>query len=259
MPRLLAVGRHREILRQVETAGMASVEALATELAVSRETIRRDLKLLAARGVLAVVHGGAVRRDGTEASFAARRAENREGKERIAACAVRLIRPGMSMLLDSGTTTLALAAALAASAPSRVVVHTTSLAAARLLGSASGMRVHLLGGEFDPNDEATRGPPVQAALATLRTDLAFVGVGGVAPDGCITDYARTAAEQRNAMLRAAGRSYLLADRLKFGRELQARVDTRDAAALLADEFPPPSLAAALKRQGLPIITPRNND
>ncbi|MBL8587308.1 MAG: DeoR/GlpR transcriptional regulator [Methylobacteriaceae bacterium] len=252
MARLVAAQRHAEILRRLEAVGGVRVEDLAAALDVSGETIRRDLKGLAARGRLVVVHGGAVGAE--EAEFAARRADNPAGKRAIARRALDLAPDGASLLLDSGTTTLALAQALAR-AGRRLTVHTTSLPAAIALARAPGVVTHLIGGEFDPRDDATRGEAAARAVAALAVDIAFVGVGGFDRDGAVTDYSRDAARLRGLMLAAARQAWFLADRGKFALSQNARVEGR-AAGLVADRPPPPALARALKARGCRVLTPQ---
>lgn len=252
MPRPIAAHRHREILKRIETSAIVSVEELAGNFGVSRETIRRDLKALADRGHVDIVHGGAARREAREAALADRAGENAAGKAAIGRFAAGLVADGMVVLLDSGTTTKAVAEAL--SGRSDLTVCTTSLASALLLCRLPGTRVHLLGGEIDPNDESTTGLDVIASLARFRVDIAFVGAGGMSHDGEITDFTRSGAEQRAAMLEAAERSYFVADRTKFGRLTPIRIrGTERAAGVIVDTEPPPPLGAALARRGLQVL------
>ena len=74
---------------------------------------------------------------------------------------------------------------------------TNSLPIALLLCRSSGVKVMMLGGEIDPNDEAAFGIDTLSALEHFRVDLAFIGVGGVSPEGELTDYSRLASEQRH--------------------------------------------------------------
>ena len=256
MPRLIPSSRHREILDRLAQAETVTVEELAAALDCSRETIRRDLRALAGQNRLTIVHGGALRRGLPEAPFSDRRAENRAAKEAIAALAVGLVSSGMSLLLDSGTTIQAVADALARSDRDRLSIHTTSFANAQALARHPGSRVHLIGGEVDPNDDATGGPEARRAIQRLSLDLAFVGVGGIDADGRMTDYTRNSASLRGAMLGAAEHAYFLADQSKFGRRLAGRVpDDARAAALIVDRHPNGPLAAALKRKRLTVIAP----
>lgn len=252
MARLVAAQRHAEILRRLDAAGAARVEDLAAALAVSGETIRRDLKALAGQGRLAIVHGGAV--GAQEAEFAARRADNPAGKRAIARLALAYAPDGATALLDSGTTTLALAQAMAR-AGRRLTVHTTSLPAAIALARAGTVVTHLVGGELDPRDDATRGDVAARALARLRVDVAFVGVGGFDRDGAVTDYSQAAARQRGLMLAAAREAWFLADHGKFAQTQAVRVEGR-AAGIVADRPPPPPLGRALKARGWRMLTPQ---
>jgi DeoR/GlpR family transcriptional regulator of sugar metabolism len=251
MVRLVAARRQAEILRRLDAAGGVRVEELAVALDVAGETIRRDLKALAARGRLTIVHGGAV--GAQEAEFAARRAENPAGKRAVARLAIDLAPEGASLLLDSGTTTLALAQAIVR-AGRRLTVHTTSLPAAIALARADGVLTHLIGGELDPRDDATRGEAAARALGRLRVDLAFVGVGGFDRDGAVTDYSAAAARHRSLMLAAARASWFLADHGKFALTQAARLEGA-ASGLIVDRPPPPALARALKARGLRIVAP----
>ncbi|MFD1702232.1 DeoR/GlpR family DNA-binding transcription regulator [Methylopila henanensis] len=253
MARPIAARRLHEILESVEAAGSASVEELAARFGVSRETIRRDLKALAAQGRLDVAHGGALKRGVGDPPFAERARENAEGKAAIGRAAAAMVEDGMVVLLDSGATTHAIAAALAARPPKGVTICATSLADALTLVRA-GVKVTMLGGEVDPDDEATVGLDVLAMLPRYRLDLAFVGVGGVTPEGDVTVFSRVEAETRAVMLDAARAGYLVADHAKFGRAGPARIPwTRPPAALLVDVAPPPKLKAALRAKGVACL------
>ena len=185
--------RHNEIVQRLRAAGSVSVGELADVFGVSHETIRRDLKLLADQGHLDVVHGGAARRGMMEPSIAQRGGENAEGKAAIARAAARLVQDAASVLLDSGTTTGALTYELVGRPG--LTIFTNSLNHALTLCRA-GNRVVMLGGEIDNNDEATFGTGTSTGIDSVRADVAFIGCGGFAEDGSMTDYSITAAETR---------------------------------------------------------------
>jgi DeoR/GlpR family transcriptional regulator of sugar metabolism len=88
MTRDIAARRHHAILAKLDETGSVTVEELAQARDVSRETVRRDLKARSAGGSLAIVQGGAIRNERSEASFVSRRTLNRAGKEAIAELAV---------------------------------------------------------------------------------------------------------------------------------------------------------------------------
>jgi DeoR family glycerol-3-phosphate regulon repressor len=251
MPRPLAIRRHNEIVQRLRATGSVSVGELAKSFGVSHETIRRDLKLLSDQGHLDVVHGGAARRGMMEPAIAQRLAENAEGKAAIARAAARLIPENGSVLLDSGTTTAALVQELAMRPG--LTICTNSLNHATALCRVAGNRVVMLGGEVDPNDEATFGVGAVAGFETMRVDVAFVGVGGFAEDGSLTDYSHVAAELRGRMI-LAGRAYLLADHTKFTRRTSFRVPHFDrAVGVIADRAPEKALASSWTARGLELI------
>ncbi|MGO4724606.1 MULTISPECIES: DeoR/GlpR family DNA-binding transcription regulator [unclassified Inquilinus] len=250
--RALAPRRHDEILRRLAADGSVSISALAEFFDVSRETIRRDMKQLADGGRLDLVHGGATRREGQEPALAQRSTENAEGKAAIGRTAAALVEDGMVVFLDSGTTTLAVARALGERR--NLTICTVGLTIAQLLCHIPGMRVHLLGGEIDPREEATSGIDALEAMARFRIDIAFLGGGGLSADGEVTDYTRAGAEQRSRMAAAAGRAYFVLDHGKFGRLTPLRIPRLEAATgLIVDARPPAPTAEALERKGLELI------
>lgn len=254
--RPLAPRRHDEILRRLASEGAVGVSELAEFFGVSRETIRRDLKQLADRGRLDIVHGGAARREAFEPALDERSSENAEGKAAIGRAAAALVEDGMVVLFDSGTTTLAVAQAL--TGKQNLTVCTGSLAIAQLMCRVPGTRVHLLGGELDPNEEATVGIDTLEAISRFRVDIAFVGGGGLSPDGEVTDYTRAGAEQRARMVGAAARAYFVIDHSKFGLLTPLRIPHFEAAAgVIVDTPPPPAIASALARKGPRLIAARS--
>ena len=251
MVRPLAVRRHNEIVQRLRAAGSVSVGELADVFGVSHETIRRDLKLLADQGHLDVVHGGAARRGMMEPSIAERGGENTEGKAAIARAAARLVPDAASVLIDSGTTTAALTYELVGRPG--LTVFTNSLNHAITLCRVSGNRVIMLGGEIDNNDEATFGTGAATGIDSVRADIAFIGCGGFAEDGGMTDYSIVAAETRGRMIQA-GRAYLLADQTKFTRRTAFRVPHMDrCAGVIVDHMPEKALASAWSDLGWEII------
>jgi len=254
MPRAIAVQRHRDIMSLIAATRAVSVEALAQRFAVSHETIRRDLKVLAGQGRVEIVHGGALIPDAVEPPYSERQRANAAGKARIAALGAGLISDGMVVLLDSGTTTFALAGAIAASRRKGLTICTISLASAQLLVRA-GHRVTLLGGTVDREDEATTGIDVIEALARYQFDCAFVGVGGIGRDGVISDFTRVAALQRGAMMAAARQAYVVADHGKLGRVGPAIIPPPARFGWITDVAVEPAVSASLAAAGVTAIAP----
>src|ERR1043165_130391 len=251
MVRPLAVRRHNEIVQRLRAAGSVSVGALAHVFGVSHETIRRDLKLLADNGHLDVVHGGAARRGMMEPSIAQRGEENADGKKAIAREAARMVADAGSVLIDSGTTTAALTQELVGRPG--LTVFTNSLNHAVTLCRVPGNRVFMLGGEIDSNDEATFGTGTATGIDSVRADIAFIGVGGFAEDGGMTDYSVVAAETRGKMIVAA-RPSLRADYTKSPRRTSFRVPGMDkVVGVIVDRQPDEALAKAWEKMSWDII------
>ncbi|WP_043289025.1 DeoR/GlpR family DNA-binding transcription regulator [Paraburkholderia oxyphila] len=245
--RRLAVGRIDYILQSLDATGSVSVADMSATLGVSRETIRRDLKSLAEQGRLSLVHGGAAKRpQDDEPSLATREAANAIGKAVIGAAAARLVANGMVVLIDSGSTTLGLAASLANH--TNLTVITNSLPIALLLCRSPGVKVIMLGGDIEPNDEAAFGVETMAALAHFRCDLVFLGVGGISPEGEFTDYSRLAAEQRHLMMKAGKEVYVLADHTKFEHGTPVRIAPVPHIAGVIVDAPPPARMARVFAQ-----------
>lgn len=250
--RALAPRRHGEILRRLAADGTVSITELADFFDVSRQTIRRDLKHLADRGQLDLVHGGATLFEPTEAAFVERRGENAAAKEAIGRVAAGLVRDGMVVFLDSGTTTLAVAHALVER--KNLTICTTSLTIALQLCRQPLMRVHMLGGEIDPAEEAAVGIDALEAISHFRVDVAFLGGGGLSPDGEVTDFTRSGAEQRSRMVATAAKAYFVLDSSKFGRLTPLRIPRFElATGVIVDVRPPQPICDALERRGPGLI------
>ncbi len=114
------------------------------------------------------------------------------------------------------------------------------------------VRVHMLGGEIDPAEEAAVGVDALEAISHFRVDVAFLGGGGLSPDGEVTDFTRNGAEQRSRMTATAGKTYFVLDSSKFGRLTPLRIPFELAAGVIVDRRPPEAICDALKRKG-PIV------
>ncbi len=243
--------RHRlvEIVRQREKA---SVEELARALGASKETIRRDLAQLARLGKVQKVHGGAtIPRLTGEGPFQQRLSERVEAKARIARAAAALFRPGETLLIDTGTTTLHFAEALAAT--SGLTVATNSTEIARTLAKAD-CQVFLLGGAYGAENSQTVGAMVTAQLAAFRAHHAVLTIGALDSRTGAMDYNFQEAEVAQAMAAQAERLTVLADSSKFSALATfavcplARIDT-----LVTDSRPAGPLAQALQKAGVRVV------
>lgn len=249
---LIAEQRQRLILERLAAEGSVAVGRLSAALDVSRETIRRDLHLLARGGHLLKRHGGAVPVARVEPDEAERAKTNIEGKRRIGAHAAAMVPDGASVILDSGTTARCVADALA---PRRnLTVITNDLAVCARLSRRGGVQLVLLGGAIQPHEDATLGPDAVEMLARYQADFAFVGAGAITAGGHLSDFSRDAAELRTRMLLSARTACVIADHTKFGRVTPVRVAAFGRGhGLITDRVPAKRLREALSRRGVRLV------
>ena len=185
MKHLPSAARQTQIRESFSAQPGISIAELAREFDVSEMTIRRDLSALEAKTHIQRTHGGAVltERMILEFDYRERREKNRAAKCAIAAEARKLVRPGQRLLLDTGTTTLELAALLADGEDLTVI--TPSLAVASELQHAAGVEVILLGGVIRRGSPDLTGPVTEQCLEMFAADLAIQGADGIGLDGTI--------------------------------------------------------------------------
>lgn len=246
--------RRREIVAAVERRQRVSVEELAADLEVSRETIRRDLSLLSERGLLRKVHGGAMNvQTAAESAFAKRVRQNRAEKEAIARRAAQLFCAGDSLFIDAGSTTAAFASEL--SHQSNLTVLTNSVeVAARIWNGAGENAVYLLGGQYHGEVAETLGPIAIEHIGRLQADHAVLTIGAVDPANGFMDFNIEEATVAQAMIRQARSVTILADHSKLERTALVKVcDIGAVARLVSDRAPGASLQKALDEAGVEII------
>ncbi|MDQ0679513.1 DeoR/GlpR family transcriptional regulator of sugar metabolism [Arthrobacter pascens] len=219
---MLAAQRQQLILQELQSAGTVRVAALAEDLGVSEMTVRRDIDALDAGGLLLRVHGGAARTDGfsaLEPAFASKSTRELAAKAAIAAEAVRLIQPGMTLLISGGTTTFELARILPRDLDLTVATNSIMVANALAAGVGSdgggAIRTLVLGGERTPS-EALVGPLAAQAVRMVNADLCFMGVHGMELQAGITSPNLLEAELNAAMIDASRKLIVLADATKYG-------------------------------------------
>jgi DeoR family transcriptional regulator, fructose operon transcriptional repressor len=220
---LYAPERHQQILETARAYGRVEVAGLARDLAVTPETVRRDLTALERRGVLRRVHGGAipVERLGIEPGVADRESLAAGEKERIARAALDELPDGGSIILDAGTTTVRLAELLPTDRELTVVTH--SIPVASILVSRPNLTLHLLGGVVRGRTLAAVGDWTKAQVAEVYADVAFMGTNSISVERGLTTPDTVEASVKRALMDAARRTVVLADHTKFGREDFARV------------------------------------
>jgi DeoR/GlpR family transcriptional regulator of sugar metabolism len=223
VPNISMDDRQKRIVELLQKEGKIRVEALADMLKVSQVTVRKDLDVLEGHGLIERIHGSAVfsHQSRFNISFLEKLHVNARAKRQIAQAALNFIHEGDSIILDAGTTTFALAQALAVSSLKSLFVITNSLTAALELSKA-GREVLVAGGQVRNHSLSLIGGGAVKALESHRVDRAFIGAGGVtASHGCSTP-SSVDAEVKRAMVNSAEEVCILTDSSKFGHDCLVR-------------------------------------
>jgi DeoR family fructose operon transcriptional repressor len=259
--RHLPAGRRAALLELLGTTGQLSVGEIAEQFKVSIDTIRRDLDQLDAEGLLVRTHGGAVsvasspRSDrGMDVRMRMQTAE----KEAIAELAAGLVVDGSVLMLNGGTTTLAVARALREHR--ELTLATNNLRIPAEVPVKALRDLYVFGGSVRTVAQTTTGPvsfqltPGGEQLA-VQADLAIIGVGAVSTSGYSTSNLGDAAMMAEMMAHAS-KVAILADSSKLGRRLFAQIaDLGRADWFITDAPPPPDLAAALASAEVEVLVP----
>jgi len=244
--------RHQHILDQLRREGRVDVADLAVVLETSEVTIRRDLDLLAEQGTLRRIRGGAVSlmMRGEELPFAMREVESVVAKQRIAAVAAGLIRDGEAVVVDSGTSGLAVARALA---DRQLTVMPLSLHSAVVLSASSSVNLLLPGGATRFGEGSIVGPLAEASLAALRFDTVLLTCCGLSPEDGVTAHDLQDAAVKRAAVKSSRRIILLAEGAKFTRTALASVCPADQIdVLVTDETAPAGALAQFREAGVDV-------
>lgn len=225
----MAEERRREIMARLRKLGYVEARTLAEELNVNVSTIRRDLDALDRAELLLRTHGGALAMGGAkvlDVPYEAKLRERLFEKQAIAEQAVQFVQDGDSVILDSGSSTYALAEAL--SVRRNLTVATNDIRIGHYLAAQGNIRLLMCGGELIDSVFTLVGPATLSFLGALHVDWAFLGADAIDPNGGISNFNTVEVPVKQAMLASADRAVLLADSSKFGRRALAAVVGIDA-------------------------------
>lgn len=166
--------RQHSILELLTTQGRVVASELARKFNTSEDTIRRDLRELAAAGLCKRVYGGALPVSPASGSLTEREAQNPERKQALATCLVNLIKSGQVVFIDAGSTNLLVAQALPDELKITVVTNAPAIAA--VLAERENINLVLLGGTINRNTGAALGAQTLRDVANIRPDLYILGV-----------------------------------------------------------------------------------
>ena len=255
-----AFERRNAVKELISKNTMMQVRALSKALGVSEVSIRRDLAFLEEQGFLYRIHGGAVLAENREGGrpFALKVKMHAEEKRRIGERTARLILPGERVILDSGSTVLAVARHLqgdpARGANGVITVITGSLPVIELLAHRPGLRVLIIGGVFSPESEMVYGPQATAFLQDLNADKYIMAADGLTLERGITANHPLEAELMREMARISREVILVADSSKIGHSGFVSVLPADRIhCLITDAGAPEDFVKRIEELGVRVL------
>jgi DeoR family glycerol-3-phosphate regulon repressor len=237
--------RQLKLLDEVRTRGSVTVEQLADTLAVTLQTVRRDVQRLSEAGLLARFHGGVRAPSSTIENLAHRQREslNADGKARIARAVAAEVPDNCSLILNIGTTTEAIARALLHHKGLRVITNNLNVAA--ILSSNSNCEVIVAGGVVRPRDRGIVGEAAVDFIRQFRVDIALIGISGIEADGSLRDFDYREVKVAQTIISHAREVWLAADSSKFNRPAMVELATLSQINRLFTDQPPPEPFPAL--------------
>lgn len=211
---MLSAQRRELLLDRLRRDGRLVARDVAADLEVPEDMIRRDLRDLAAAGLVQRVYGGALPVSPAIADYPTRNAVAAASKRRVAAAAARLVVPDSVVILDGGTTALSVVSELPRGLRATIVTHSPTVAVALL--ERPEITVEILGGRLFRHSMVTSGAAAVEATSGIRADLFLLGVTGVHAEAGLTTGDRDEAAMKRALAARAGDTYVLASSEKVG-------------------------------------------
>lgn len=244
--------RHSKLLEILYKSGRAEVNDLAERLGVSQVTIRKDLGSLERRGLLKRAHGYAALIHSDD--IANRLAFHYEVKLRIARAAARIVQSGETVMIESGSCCALLACELA-TAKKGVSIITNSAFTARYAAQYPGVRLVLLGGEFQPVSQAMVGPLTRSCAQNFYVDKLFVGTDGFSRETGFTGENLMRCEAIRDMAGRANRVILMTESRKFHQQgVVGELRPEEVSVLVTDSGIPADLTEYFKEKKVEVIT-----
>ena len=233
----------QELLRQrLESGGPLIAADLAQEFNISLDTIRRDLLALEGEGCLQRVRGGAVPVKAPvkkpETTYRQRRSRPTTDCSRIVPATLPLIREGMTIMLDGGTTVAHLADLLPPLSGLLVVTPSPVVAALML---DKDIETHLIGGPVSPWGGVAVGSDAEKALANCAADLAFVGICALDETFGLSSHHADEAGIMRTMDRVSSRTVLMLSRDKVGQRARHHVLAPDQTTTIVTDADPAAM------------------
>ena len=243
--------RQLKLLDVVRSHGSVSVEALADQLGVTLQTVRRDVQRLAEEGLLARFHGGVRVPSSTTENIAHQQRESLHaaGKAAIARAVAAEVPNDCSLIINIGTTTEAIARALMGHTGLRVITNNLNVAA--IMSSNPQCEVIVAGGVVRTRDRGIIGEPAVDFISQFKVDIALIGISGIEADGSLRDFDYREVKVAQTIIQHSREVWLAADHSKFMRPAMVELATlAQIDRLFTDKAPPEPFPALLADAGV---------
>lgn len=250
---MLSVERYEKILKELEENKTVKVSELSLNIGVTEKTIRLDLEALEHKGLLKRIHGGAILQEENVRIFPVdeRQSKNNENKLKIAIEAMKRIEPEETILMDGGSTTLALAKLLG---QFPVTVITNDIRIANELIDKEKVQLMVLGGSRIGTTSSLFGVQASDLLKRIRVNRLFFGTTGVSIDHGLTVFNSFHVEWKRKIIDCANHVTLLAESTKFekvGLIQFATLDDLDE--IITDDQLDQAIKAKLENLSIPLV------
>jgi len=244
--------RKNDILSLIRSEGKVTVEELAGQFGVTVQTVRRDLNELEIEGRISRVHGGATVRSGlTNIEYDERRNWNADAKTAIARRVVQDIPDNVSLFMNIGTTTEAVARELLDHAG--VTVVTNNMNVANIMAGNPGCEIIVSGGILRRSDGGLVGDLTTQMIEQFKVDIAVIGASALDDDGDMLDFDLREVRVSKSIIRHARRVFLVTDASKFERSAPVRIASlSEIDAVYIDRALPGDLAARCREWGTAV-------
>lgn len=249
---MLAAQRREFLLDRLHREGRIVAKDVASELGLAEDSIRKDLRELAAEGLLHRVYGGALPVSPATADYPTRRTIATDAKQAVGRAAAALIRPGATVIIDGGSTALALVAALPRDLAATIVTHSPTVAAA--LAEHPTVEVIMLGGRLFKHSVVATGAALVESASRIRADIFFLGITGVHHDEGLTTGDLDEAAVKRALADRASEVVVLASSEKIGAASAFTVlELDEIASIVTDADAAHPVVHGLRERGVVVV------
>ncbi|WP_341365786.1 DeoR/GlpR family DNA-binding transcription regulator [Yoonia sp. BS5-3] len=242
--------RQRILGMRLQDGAQLVASQIADEFGVSLDTVRRDILALEASGMATRIRGGAVPIATPAKALHRRLSKKTTVATALITAAIKIIGDAKTVLVDGGTTTLALIPQLPR-VDGRLVITPSPWVA--IACQEANIDVFLLGGTLSPRGGITTGNDTILQAERIAADIAVLGACGIDPDWGLSadDYAE--AQMKQAMHAAAAQTIIVTEGKKIGKRARHQtLPLQDIAVIITDA--PKDQTAALSEAGAAVVT-----